>query len=318
MIVMNKPLVSVVIPLFNKEKYIEATIQSVVNQTYSEIELVVIDDASTDGSYHVLHEYLRSHSGRFRNVTVETRANTGQTGARNEGVLQSKGEFVSFLDADDVWHPEKIEEQVRYLTVHNEKSLVFCNYLMIFENISKTKAVRLSPIEKKITSWLLTVGYGGLLESTGMARRLSLLQMGGFESNLQMCGGLDLAYRFKNIGEVGCVDEYLCGYRITKDGWHNNKSDLIQSYESLLLKSDLYGEYEAKVRRCLEIHLCLWSCRNRFEFTSVANLLIQFLKNPFIFSTYVFATTIRVLLATVQGILLREESLSMRERMSCH
>ncbi len=314
----NKPLVSVVIPLFNKEKYIEATLQSVVNQTYSEIELVIIDDASTDGSYQVVQKYLRSHSGRFQNITLKTRTNTGQTGARNEGVLQSKGEFVSFLDADDVWHPEKIEEQVQYLTLHHEKSLVFCNYLMIFENISKTKAVRLSPIEKKITSWLLTVGYGGALESTGLVRRLSLLEMGGFESNLQMCGGLDLAYRFKNKGEVGCVDEYLCGYRITKDGWHNNKSDLIQSYESLLLKNDLYGEYEAKARRCLEIHLCLWACRNRFAFRSVAKLLTQFLRNPLIFSTYVFATTSRVLLATVRGILFREESLSMRERMSCH
>jgi glycosyltransferase involved in cell wall biosynthesis len=314
---MNRPLVSVVIPLFNKENYVKATLQSVVNQTYSEIELVIIDDASTDGSYHVVHEYLRSHTGRFRNVTVKTRANTGQTGARNEGVLQSKGEFVSFLDADDVWHPEKIEEQVRYLKVHQEIGLVFCNYLMMFENISKTKAVKLSPIEKKITSWLLTVGYGGCLESTGLARRLSLLEMGGFESNLQMCGGLDLAYRFKHIGAIGCVDKYLCGYRITKDGWHNNKSDLIQSYESLLLKSGLYGEYEAKVRRYLKIHLYLWSFRNHFTFQSFFALFAQFLKNPIVFSAYVLATTSRVFLATMRGVLLRKESSSMRELMLC-
>jgi hypothetical protein len=186
---------------------------------------------------------------------------------------------------------------------------------MIYESTSKTKAVKLSPIEKKITSWLLTVGYGGALESTGLVRRLSLLEMGGFESNLQMCGGLDLAYRFKNKGEVGCVNEYLCGYRVTQDGWHNNKSDLVQSYESLLANNNLYGEYEAKAKRCLEIHLSLWSCRNGFTFRNVANLFTQFLRNPFIFSSYVFATTSRVLLATVRGILLRKESLSMRERM---
>lgn len=317
MIVVNKPLVSVVIPLFNKENYVEATLQSVVNQTYSEIELVVIDDSSTDQSYQVVQKYLRSHSGRFRNVTINTRANTGQAGARNEGILQSKGEFVAFLDADDVWHPEKIDMQVRYLTVHQEIGLVFCNYFMIFETSSNIKAVKLSPIEKKVDSWLLTVGYGGLVESTGLARRLTLLEMGGFQSNLQMCGGLDLAYRFKQIKEVGCVNEYLCGYRVTQDGWHNNKSDLVQSYESLLANYNLYGEYEAKARRYLKIHLYLWSFRNRFTFQSFSALFAQFLKNPIIFSFYVLATTSRVLLATIRGVLLRKESSSMRELMLC-
>jgi glycosyltransferase involved in cell wall biosynthesis len=317
MIVVNKPLVSVVIPLFNKENYVEATLQSVVNQTYSEIELVVIDDSSTDESYQVVQKYLRSHSGRFRNVTVKTRANTGQAGARNEGVLKSKGEFVAFLDADDVWHPEKIDKQVRYLTVHQEIGLVFCNYFMIFETSSNIKAVKLSPIERKVNSWLLTVGYGGLVESTGLARRLTLLEMGGFQSNLQMCGGLDLAYRFKQIKEVGCVDEYLCGYRVTQDGWHNNKSDLVQSYELLLTNNNLYGEYEAKVRRYLKIHLYLWSFRNRFTFQSFSALFAQFLKNPIVFSSYVLATTSRVFLATIWGVLMRKESSSMRELMLC-
>jgi glycosyltransferase involved in cell wall biosynthesis len=317
MIVVNKPLVSVVIPLFNKEKYVEATLQSVVNQTYSEIEIVVIDDSSTDESYQVVQKYLRSHSSRFRNVTVKTRANTGQASARNEGILQSKGEFVAFLDADDVWHPEKIDMQVRYLTVHQEIGLVFCNFFMIFETSSQIKAVKLSPIERKVNSWLLTVGYGGLVESTGLARRLSLLEMGGFQSNLQMCGGLDLAYRFKQIKEIGCVNEYLCGYRVTQDGWHNNKSDLVQSYESLLTNSNLYGEFEAQARRYLKIHLYLWSFRNRFTFQSFSALFAQFLKNPIVFSSYVLATTSRVFLATIRGVLLRKESLSMRELMLC-
>ncbi len=312
---MSEPLVSVVIPLFNKEKYIEATLRSVVNQTYSEIELIVIDDSSTDRSFTVVKEYLRAYSGRFRNIALMTRANTGQTGARNEGILQSKGEYVAFLDADDVWHPEKIERQVNYLMIHQEKSLVFCNYLMLFENTRKVKAVKLYPIQNKITSWLLTVGYGGALESTGLARRLSLLEMGGFKANLQMCGGLDLAYRFKHKSGVGCVDKYLCGYRVTKNGWHNNKSDLIQSYESLLVNNDLYSRYEVRTRRYLEIHLYLWSCRNHFTFRNLAALFTQFLRNPFVFSSYVFATSSRVFLATVRGVLLCKESLSMRGRM---
>ena len=207
--------------------------------------------------------------------------------------------------------------QVQYLTVHQEIGLVFCNYFMIFETSPNIKAVKLSSIERKVNSWLLTVGYGGLVESTGLARRLTLLEMGGFQSNLQMCGGLDLAYRFKQIKEVGCVNEYLCGYRVTQDGWHNNKSDLVRSYESLLANKDLYGEYEAKARRYLEIHLSLWSFRNRFTFQSLSALFAQFLTNPVSFTTYLLATTSRVFLATIRGILLRKESSSMRKMMSC-
>lgn len=312
---MNKPLVSVVIPLFNKENYIEATLQSVVNQTYSEIELVIIDDSSTDKSYQLAEAFLQSHLQRFKNIEIRSRGNTGQAGARNDGISSSRGEYVAFLDADDVWHPEKIDKQVQYLMLHKDKNLVFCNYFMLFENSSKVKAVNLSPIQKKVDDWLLTVGYGGLLESTGLARRTSLLELGGFESNLQMCGGLDLAFRFKGNGTAGSVNDYLCGYRVTKDGWHNNKLDLINSYDLLLEKRGLYRDYEPKTRKYLQIHLSIWSFRNSSTLKNAFALTLQFLRNPILFSSYVFNTTSRVLFATIRGVMFRRDALFMREMM---
>jgi glycosyltransferase involved in cell wall biosynthesis len=311
----NEPLVSVVIPLFNKENYIEATLQSVVNQTYGEIELIIIDDSSTDKSYQLAEAFLQSRSQRFRDIKIRSRGNTGQAGARNDGIASAEGEFVAFLDADDVWHPEKLYKQVQYLMLHKDKNLVFCNYFMLFENSSKVKAVNLSPIQKKVDSWLLTVGYGGLLESTGLARRTSLLEMGGFESNLQMCGGLDLAFRFKGKTTAGSVNDYLCGYRVTKGGWHNNKSDLINSYDLLLEKRGLYCDYESKVRKCLQIHLSIWSFRNSSTPNNALTLTLQFLRNPILFSSYVFSTTSRVLFATIRGVMLRRDALFIREMM---
>lgn len=316
MVSVNKPLVSVVIPLFNKEKYIKATLESVVNQTYSEIELVIVDDSSTDRSYELAQDYLQPYLNRFRDITLRSRKNTGQAGARNDGVLEAKGEFIAFLDADDIWHPEKIDKQVQFLVENQDQNLVFCNYLMVFENSPKVKAVKLTPIHKKVVSWLLTVGYGGLLESTGMARKSSFLEMGGFDSNLQMCGGLDLAYRYKHRNGIGCVNEYLCGYRVTKDGWHNNKSDLVQSYELLLAKTDLYREYETKASKYLRIHLCIWSLRNSFTLLNASALFVEFVRNPIAFSSYVLATTSRVFLATLRGATLREDSRIMRGLMS--
>jgi len=311
----NEPLVSVVIPLFNKQDYIEATLKSVVNQTYSEIELIIIDDSSTDKSYQLAQEYLRSHSERFKDIKIRSRGNTGQAGARNDGISSAEGEYVAFLDADDVWHPEKIDKQVRYLMLNVDKDLVFCNYFMFFENSLKVKAVNLSPIQNKVDSWLLTVGYGGLLESTGLARRVSLLELGGFESNLQMCGGLDLAFRFKDKGTVGSVNDYLCGYRVTKGGWHNNKFDLIHSYDLLLEKKSLYREYETKARNYLQIHLCIWSFRKSSTFKNALALTLLFLRHPFLFSSYVLSTTNRILFATIRGVIFHRDASLMREMM---
>lgn len=313
---MTEPLVSVVVPLFNKEKYIKATLQSVVNQTYRKIELVIVDDSSTDNSFKIAQHYLQNYPDRFQNIKLWSRTNTGQAGARNEGIGAAQGEFVAFLDADDVWHPEKVEKQVQYLQNNEVHDLVFCNYFMVFDGATRINAVRLWPIHKKVVDWLLTVGYGGLLESTGLARRASLLEMNGFESNLQMCGGLDLAYRLLQKNAIGCVDEYLCGYRVTNDGWHNNKADLIQSYELLLAKRNLYGAHEAKIRKYLQIYLRIWSFRNSTSRWSFFNLFIELFRSPVMFSSYILSTAIRVLMATLRGVVLRKNSFFIREALS--
>ena len=312
---MNNPLVSVVIPLFNKETFISTTLQSVVAQTYPPIELIVVDDSSTDGSFALVKSILNLHRDRFANIQIMSRPNTGQAGARNDGIASASGEFIAFLDADDVWHPDKIEKQVKFLLEHSSKDLVFCNYFMVFEDSFKVNAVRLSPIEKKIESWLLTTGYGGLLESTGLARRTSLLGMGGFDQDLQMCGGLDLAFRFRSSKSAGSVDEYLCGYRVTAGGWHNNKSDLITSYDLLLKKRDLYGRYEYKARIFLKFHLSLWQIRNDAKSKQFWLLFVLVMRNPFLFAYYVFATGSRVFLASLRGFLLQKSATRMREAL---
>ena len=315
-IAMNEALVSVVVPLFNKEKYISTTLKSVVAQTYEHIEVIVIDDSSTDEGLHIAQGVLASHRNRFLNVRVITRSNTGQAAARNEGIGCASGEYVAFLDADDVWHPDKISKQVKYLEENSSKDIVFCNYFMVFENSSKVKAIRLFPIDKKIKSWLLTTGYGGLLESTGLARKNSLLRLGGFDQNLQMCGGLDLAFRFSDLKTAGSVDDYLCGYRVTAGGWHNNKSDLMKSYDLLMEKSDLYGDSESRARKFLNIHLLVWQIRNGQRGESLWQLFLFVMKNPLLFCRYVLATAGRVFLASFRSYLLREGSTQMRKLLS--
>ena len=305
---MPEPLVTVVIPLFNKEDYIEETLASVVRQTYMSIELVIIDDASSDYSVDKAKNFLEKHNGRFSNVIIESRANTGQAGARNDGINLAKGDFVAFLDADDIWHSKKIELQVGFLKENPKVDLVFCNYLMMSEGGSQIRAIKLVPIRKKVEMWLLTTGFGGLLESTGLVRREHLIPNKGFASDLQMCGGLDLAFRFSSLGTAGCVDDYLCIYRVTATGWHNNKSDLVDSYRKLFTNDVLYGRYRKVAFKNLSIHLSSWNFRHSKNLGGFWSLVATFVKSPVSFSRYFLATGNRVLLANLRGRTLRRRS----------
>src|SRR5436309_855641 len=114
-------LVSVVIPTFNSADYLVQAIQSVLAQTYQDFEILVVDDASTDHTEEAIQPfadrviYLRQERG-------------GPSVARNRGILQAKGELIAFLDADDLWRPNKLARQVEYLNQHPEACLVYTDF----------------------------------------------------------------------------------------------------------------------------------------------------------------------------------------------
>ena len=122
----NNPLVSVIIPLYNAEKYLAETIQNVLNQTYHPIEIIVIDDGSTDKSLSI----AKSFEGE--KVKVFSQNNSGASAARNYGLREAKGEFIQFLDADDLLSTNKIEEQVKLL-LNSPDKLAVCPTIHFFD-----------------------------------------------------------------------------------------------------------------------------------------------------------------------------------------
>lgn len=108
----EQPYFSVVIPLYNKEKYIEKTLESVLNQTFENFEIIVVDDGSTDASYEIVRSIK---DARIRLIRQE---NGGPSKARNCGIREAKGEFIAFLDADDEWLAEKLKAQYEYHLEH--------------------------------------------------------------------------------------------------------------------------------------------------------------------------------------------------------
>ena len=313
---MSESLVSVVIPLFNKEKYISSTLKSVIAQDYKNVELILIDDGSTDKGYSVACRLLEDNQSRFSRVVTISTVNQGQTAARNKGINQSKGEYLAFLDADDVWAKSKLSSQVEFLEANPQIDLVLCNYFMIAESGQRAKAVSLEPVQQKVVSWLLTTGYGGLIESTGLVRRSALLRVGSFNANLEMCGGLDLAFRFSSMAKAGCVDQYLCGYSVSYDGWHNNKEDMLKSYSNLLASGGIYSPYKEELQINLQIHMGLWKLRNRPSLISISQFLLISIKRPIFVFKYLVLTIWRVFMAQARALILRNQVNEVKELLT--
>lgn len=118
------PLVSVVIPCFNHRKYVGATIESVITQTYNKIELIIIDDGSTDDSISVINSYVSRCESRFVRFELRSRANKGLSATLNEALAWSRGQFWGSIASDDVLLPNKTESQVEYLLAHPEVKAV--------------------------------------------------------------------------------------------------------------------------------------------------------------------------------------------------
>ncbi|MEL6458329.1 MAG: glycosyltransferase family 2 protein [Cyanobacteria bacterium J06621_15] len=120
--------VSVIIPLYNADKYIERTLKSVLNQTYQNIEVIIVDDESPDDSVQICQKFT---DPRVRIIHQENR---GLAGSRNTGIRHASGEYLAFMDADDIWLPEKLEKHIAHLESNSEVGISFSRSAFIDEN----------------------------------------------------------------------------------------------------------------------------------------------------------------------------------------
>ena len=203
------PKVCVIIPCYNRGKYIAETVESVLNQTYPNIELIVVDDGCTDHSREVLERY----ADRIKILEHPGRVNKGQSAALNLGIRSSHSEYIAFLDSDDLFAPEKIEKQVRFLEENAQFGLVYANGHTIDENGKKIFRIYGDHHHEPSDPNRLLLNCYFLLPNNSLLRREVLDRAGLFDETLRSAQDHDLAIRIAEVTKIAYLNECLFFYR---------------------------------------------------------------------------------------------------------
>lgn len=208
-------MVSVIIPNYNYAAYLGQAIDSALGQLYPAVEVLVVDDGSTDGSEAV----LRGYGDRIRWVR---QARVGVSAARNRGIQESRGALIAFLDADDMWKPEKLARQVALLE-DPRVGMVFCGIEYVNEvgrrlNVSVTGRSGQALKEIALLRWPGAPGIG----STALIRKACFDRVGGFDPQLSTSADWDLWRRLACHYELAMVHEPLVGYRMHDGSMHRS------------------------------------------------------------------------------------------------
>lgn len=200
--------ISVVIPAYNAADFIRETLDSVLQQTLSADEVLVIDDGSTDDTASIAESYGAA-------VRVIRRANFKQAAGRNFGVQETKSEWIAFVDADDIWERNKLERQMEELVRHPEADLCYTGRILLLQNGRTARLGRVVPVppaEKIRESLFRNTTF---LPSSVLIRRSAFLAVGGFDTHFEVLQDWDLWLRLLHAGtKFAACREPLVQYRI--------------------------------------------------------------------------------------------------------
>lgn len=209
-------LVSIIMPVYNWELFLEETILSVLNQTYKNRELIIINDNSKDQSEYIIMKYIESPQIRY----IKNKKNLNVVLSRNIGLKEAKGEYICFLDQDDLYEKEKIALQVNFLNTNKDFVLVGCWTSIINENNKVTGYMHPRVSDKDIRNHLIISNQFAC--SAVMFRKSMLIQTGLLNPKFTRCDDYDLRLRAAIVGKIANLPNFLFRYR-----FHWNNTTLI-------------------------------------------------------------------------------------------
>jgi len=255
--VTEKPRVSVVMATFNAELRVEATVNSILGQTYADFEFLVIDDGSTDGTTDV----LRRLSAADHRIRWLSQTNSGPSAARNRGIRESRGELIAFMDHDDLWHPEKLSLQVALLDAQPDLAVVTCYSAVIGEDGCslgwKLGGETRENVYDEMIEWDMVSGG-----SVAMVRRGALDAVAGFDEALRYREDWDLWIRLSRQFKFGTVSRALVGFTRHARNSSRDYEEMAREGEQVLRKSLANDPElgEGRIRFCLARDLFAIAC----------------------------------------------------------
>jgi len=206
--------VSVIIPAYNSEKYIQETIKSVLNQTYHDIEIIVCDDGSTDKTRDLVAQFGDK-------VKYIYQTNSGCPVARNTAISLSRGQYIAFVDHDDLWLPDKLERQINAFELDKEIGLIYSDSYILHNNTLQVK--RYSELEKQFRGntlhYLFMSNFIPIL--TVVVKKEVLNKVGLFDPRYLFAEDYDILLRVAEHYKIDYIEDPLAKYRIHKNGLHH-------------------------------------------------------------------------------------------------
>jgi glycosyltransferase involved in cell wall biosynthesis len=201
------PRVTVLLPVFNAEHYLPSAVESVLTQSYSDFEAIVIDDGSTDASAEIIGSYARQD----RRIRLVARRNRGVVASLNEGLAAARGEFIARMDADDVSLPDRFMEQVAFLQANEHCVALGSSFIYIDEQGSPTRRHHCFINDVTIRHALPIEGC--ILHPVAMFRSGAVTKIGGYRERYFAAEDYDLIRRLARVGELYNLPDPLFHYR---------------------------------------------------------------------------------------------------------
>ena len=260
------PLVSVIVPAFNAEQTIHETLSSVRNQTHRNLEIIVVDDGSTDRTY----QHASDHSRVDSRVRVVRQPNAGVAAARNRGIEEARADLIAPIDADDLWRPTKIARQVRALRAAGSEVKLVYTWSALIDKDSKVIDWGTHPLFAGDV--LLALSRGNFVGngSTALMQKSTLKELGGYDASLrtrqaQGCEDWSLFLQVAESAHFAVVPDYLTGYRQDSKAMSRDIEQMLRS--DGLVRSEMltrHPEYLFQIK--LGRHLYMdWMFRRELE-----------------------------------------------------
>ena len=220
-------VISVITPTYNRARFLPAAVASVLSQTFGDFELIIVDDGSEDNTPDVLKPFFADR--RVRYVYQE---NQGQSHARNLALKQATGDFIAFLDSDDVWAPDKLEKQLAVFRANSEVDIVHGDEAIINEQGSVVSLQNMRRYSGRITRYLLADNSVSI--TTALVRRRCFDEMGGFDTSVGVADDYELWLRFSARYCYQYEPGIVASYRVMADQISSDKRRRFAANERII------------------------------------------------------------------------------------